>query len=59
MLKPFIIYYRYKNPGEKKPGAQKQFRIYAESLDEARRLALAQGNYPNIEVLKVQSGMVR
>jgi hypothetical protein len=59
MLKPYIIYYRYKIPGEKKPGAQKQFRVYADSLENARRMALAQANYPNIEVLKVAPGRAR
>lgn len=55
MLRPYIIYYKYKCPGDKKPGAVKQFRVYANNLDEARRLAIEHSNYPDIEVLKVKS----
>ena len=54
MLKPYIVYYKYKCPGDKKPGAVKQFRIYANNLEEARRLAIRHSNYPDIEVLKVK-----
>ena len=54
MLKPYIIYYKYKCPGEKKPGAVKQFRIYANTREEAHRLAVRQANYPDIEVLRVK-----
>ncbi|MCH7592661.1 MAG: hypothetical protein IH989_07780 [Planctomycetes bacterium] len=54
MLKPYIVYYKYKNPGDKKPGAVKQYRIYAQSVDDARRLATQQANYPDVEVLNVK-----
>ena len=55
MLKPFIVYYKYKLPGDKKPGAIKQFRIYANNSEEARRLAVKQANYPDVEVLSIKS----
>lgn len=55
MMRPYIIYYQYKQPGDKKPGGVKQFRIYANSLDEARRLATQYANYPDIEVLRIKS----
>ena len=54
-MRPYIIYYKYKCPGDKKPGAVKQFRIYANNMDEARRLATRYANYPDIEVLSIQS----
>ncbi len=54
MLKPFIVYYKYKQPGDKKPGPVRQFRIYASNPEEARRLALQQANYPDIELLRVK-----
>ena len=54
MLKPYIVYYRYKCPGDKKPGAVKQFRVYANNVAEARRLVTQQANYPDIEVLNVK-----
>jgi len=54
MLKPYIIYYKYKGPGDKKPGAVKQFRIYANNLPEARRLVARQANYPDIEILNIK-----
>lgn len=55
MMRPYIIYYTYKQPCDKKPGAIKQFRIYANSQDEARRLATQYANYPDIEVLRIKS----
>ncbi len=53
-MTPYIVYYRYKCPGDKKPGAVKQFRLYAGSYEEARRLVARQGVYPDIEVLRVK-----
>jgi len=54
VLKAYIIYYKYKCPGEKKPGAVKQYRLYANSLEEARSLASQQGNYKDVEILRVK-----
>jgi hypothetical protein len=54
MLRPYIVYYKFKIPGDKTQGAVKQFRIYATSFDEARRLATRQANYPHVEVLNVK-----
>lgn len=55
MLKLYIIQYRFKAAGEKKLGPVRQFRVYADSLEEARRLAQEQGNYPDIEIMSVQA----
>lgn len=49
------MYYKYKNPGDKKPGAVKQFRIYANSAEEARRLVHRYAQYPDIDVLRIQA----
>jgi hypothetical protein len=54
VLTPYIVYYKYKCPGEKKPGAVKQFRIYANSWEEAKGLASRHAAYPDIEVLRVK-----
>jgi len=54
MLKLYIVYFKYQIPGEKKPGPIRQHRVYAGSLDEARRLATEQARYPNVEVLAVK-----
>jgi len=51
---PYIVYYKYKCPGDKKPGAVKQFRIYAHNAGEARQLVAQQANYPDIDVLKIK-----
>ncbi len=51
----YIIYYQYQVPGEKKPGPVRQFRVYATSLGEAKRLAAEQSQYPNIEVLRIKT----
>lgn len=55
MLKPYIIYFKYKIPGEKAAAAVKQFRIYAANLDEACRLAKDYANYPNIDIVEIKS----
>ena len=55
MLQPYIIYFRYKIPGEKAAAAVKQFRIYAAGIDEARRLAKDYANYPNIDIVEIKS----
>jgi len=55
MLKPYIVYFKYKIPGEKAAAAVKQFRIYAANLDEARRLAGNYANYPNIDIVEIRS----
>lgn len=54
MLKPYIIYFKYKIPGEKAAAAVKQYRVYAASLDEARRLAKDYANYPNIDIVEIK-----
>ena len=54
-MRPYIIYYKYKNEGDKKHGPVRQFRIYAGNLEEARRLLTQYANYPNIEVLNVKA----
>jgi len=52
-LSPYIVYFKYTNPGEKKPGPVKHFRLYATNWEEARQLAMQQATYPNIEVLRI------
>lgn len=54
MLKTYIVYFKYKYPEDKKPGAIKHFRIYATNPEEARRMAMSHANYPNVEVLRVK-----
>jgi hypothetical protein len=54
MLKPYIIYYKYKIPGEKAGAAVKQYRVYAANLDEARELAKGYANYPNIDIVEIR-----
>jgi len=54
MMKPYIVYFKYKCPGDKKAGAVKQYRIYANSFEEARRLVTQHGSYPDIEVLNIK-----
>jgi len=55
MLKPYIVYFKYKIEGDKAQPAVKQFRIYAASMEEARRLAGDYANYPNIDIVEVKS----
>ena len=53
MLRAYIVYFKFVAPGDKKPGGVKQYRLYANSREEARRLAAQQSTYPNIEVLRI------
>lgn len=55
MLKPFVVYFKYKCPGDKKPGAVKQYRLYATSVEEARRLVAQHANYPDVKIMRVES----
>lgn len=54
-MKLFIVYFKFKSPGDKKHGPVRPHRIYANDHDEAKRLAEEQARYPNIEVLSVKS----
>ena len=54
MPQPYIVYFKYKIPSEKAQGPVRQFRLYATSLDEARRLLTQYANYPNLEVIDVK-----
>lgn len=53
-MEMYIILYRYQAEGEKKAGPVRQFRIYADDLEEAKREAERYANYPNIEVIEVK-----
>ncbi len=55
MPKPYIVYFKYKIPTDKTQGAVKQFRVYATTIEEARRLIGRYANYPHIEVLNVKA----
>ena len=55
MLRPYIVYYKYKLPGDKKLGAVKQYRLYANNFEEAQQLVAQQASYPDIEVLEIKS----
>lgn len=53
MPKPFIVYYRYKAPTEKSAPVR-QYRVYADSLDEARKMVAGYANYPHIDVIEIK-----
>jgi len=50
----YIVFFRYKAAGEKKLGPVRQFRIYAASLDQAKREVQRYANYPDIEVVDIR-----
>lgn len=54
VLRPYIVSFKYKSPGDKQPGPVRQFRVYANSLAEARRLVAQQANYANLEILGIR-----
>jgi len=53
-MNAYIIYFKYKIPGEKAAAAIKQFRLYATNMEEARRLASNYANYPNIDIVEIR-----
>lgn len=54
-MRMFIVYYRYTNPGDKKPGPVRQFRIFAVDASEAQRMLNQYANYPNLEVVSIKA----
>ena len=52
-MRAYIVYYKYKLPGTKKPGAVKLYRIYANDAEEAKRMATQHANYPDVEILRI------
>ena len=54
MQQMYVIQYKYKAQGEKKPGPIRQFKIFADDLEEAKREADRYANYPDIEVMDVR-----
>lgn len=54
-MRMYIVYYRFKNPGDKKHGPVRQFRIFANDGEEAQRLLGQYANYPNLEVVRVKA----
>lgn len=53
-LRPYIVYFKFQNPGEKKPGPMRQYRLYAKDPIEARRLTEQYAKYPNLEIIKIR-----
>lgn len=53
-MRMYIVYYRYKNPNDKKPGPVRQYRLYASDANEAQRLVTKYANYPNLEIVSVK-----
>ncbi len=53
-MRMYVVYYRFKNPNDKKPGPVRQYRIFANDADEAQRLVAQYANYPNLEVVSVK-----
>lgn len=53
-MQAYIILYRYKAKGEKKPGPVRQFRIYAADSSDAQRQAERYANYPDIEIIDIR-----
>jgi|GEM_PF-1667075 len=54
--KSYVVYYRFKPPAEKAKGSIRHYRLYATSVDEAKKLVAQYANYPNLEVLDVKRG---
>jgi hypothetical protein len=54
-MRMYIVYYKFKNPNDKKPGPVRQFRIFANDTAEARRMVSQYANYPNIEVVTIKA----
>lgn len=53
-VNPYIVSFKTHLPDDKKPGAVKQYRIFANNIQEARHLVTQQANYPNLEIVRIQ-----
>jgi len=53
-MKTYAVYFRYKRPGEKKPGNVSHYKFQADSLEEARTLAAEYANAPGVEIITVK-----
>jgi len=49
----YIIWYRYKKPGDKALGPVVQHRVYANDLHQAWELARSYANYNGVEIVDV------
>ncbi len=54
-MQTYLVYFKYKPAEAKKPGPIRHYRIYADSLEEARRIVARQGTYPDLEVVEIKS----
>jgi len=53
-MKTYVVYFRYKRPGEKTAGNVSHQKIQANSLEEARELAKQHTSYPGVTLLRVK-----
>ena len=53
-MKTYAVYYRYTRPGEKKPANVTHFKIHANDVEEARKLAFLQANTPGVEIIRIK-----
>ena len=53
-MKAFVVYFRYHKSGDKKPGPITHQKIQADTIDQARQFAERQGNYPGMEIVRVE-----
>jgi hypothetical protein len=53
-MKTYIVLFKYKAEGEKKPGPIRQFRLYANDLEQAKRDATRYANYPDVEIIDIK-----
>lgn len=49
----YIIWFRFKKPGEKTVGPVQQYRVFAKDLNEAWQLARQRANYQGVEIVDV------
>jgi hypothetical protein len=52
-LNMYIVWYRYKKPGDKALGPVVQYRIYARDINEAWESARQFANYQGVEIVDV------
>lgn len=53
-MRMFVIYFRYQQPEEKKPGPVRHFKIEAENADEARATLRRHANYKGLEIIRLE-----
>jgi len=53
-MKTYVIYFKFQQPGEKKPGPIRHYKLQAASIKEAEQLLRQYTTYEGLEVIRIE-----